>query len=52
VTEPDPTSIASAVLKFYNEGSLDRFHQNLVEEKKKYSWEGFVKNLLQSTFKD
>lgn len=52
VAEPDPASIASAVLKFYNEGHLDRFHQNLVEEKKQYSWEGFVKNLLQSAFKD
>jgi glycosyltransferase involved in cell wall biosynthesis len=45
VAEPSPESIASAILKFYD-GSLDRFHENLVAEKKKYSWEHFVKNLL------
>lgn len=49
VAEPDATSIASAILKFY-EGDVNRFHNNLIAEKKKYSWDYFVKKLLESAF--
>lgn len=49
VAEPDATSIASAILKFY-EGDIHRFDTDLVAEKKKYSWEEFVKKLLASAF--
>ena len=49
VAAPDATSIASAILKFY-EGDIHRFDENLVAEKKKYSWDEFVKNLLSSAF--
>lgn len=51
VAEPEPEAIASAILKFYNEGATDRFQENLVNEKKKYSWKGFVQNLLEVAFK-
>lgn len=49
VAEPDPQSIATAIMRFY-EDDTDRFHHNLVAEKKKYSWDSFVKNLLASAF--
>ncbi len=49
VAEPEPQSIATAIMRFY-EGNADRFHGNLVAEKKKYSWDSFVKNLLAAAF--
>lgn len=49
VTEIDPTAIATAILQFYNEG-IPNVENNLIEEKKKYSWEMFVKKLLDTAF--
>jgi glycosyltransferase involved in cell wall biosynthesis len=49
VAEPEPTSIASAILQFF-EGDIHRFDKNLKDEKKKYSWEEFIKNLLATAF--
>jgi glycosyltransferase involved in cell wall biosynthesis len=49
VAEPEPTSIASAILQFFN-GDIHRFDENLKDEKKKYSWEEFIKNLLATAF--
>lgn len=49
VAEPDATAIATAILKFYD-GDIHRFDANLVTEKKKYSWDYFVKRLLESAF--
>ncbi|MEZ5017922.1 MAG: glycosyltransferase [Flavipsychrobacter sp.] len=49
VTAIDPTAIADAILKFYTEG-IPNMEQNLIEEKKKYSWEMFVKKLLDTAF--
>lgn len=48
VAAPNPEAIASAIMKFYNEGAVDRFRENLLAEKKKYSWDFFVKSLLAS----
>jgi glycosyltransferase involved in cell wall biosynthesis len=50
VTEPDPGSIADAILKFYNDGPPERFLNNLQEEKKKYSWDYFTRQLLATAF--
>jgi glycosyltransferase involved in cell wall biosynthesis len=50
VTEPDPTAIADAILKFYREGDTKRFTAALQEEKKKYSWDYFTKSLLATAF--
>ncbi len=41
VCEPDPDSIADAILKFYEMGE-DHFIPNIIEEKKKYSWAKLV----------
>jgi len=42
VTQPDPASIASGILKFYQLGE-DYFIPHLREEKQKYSWSNLVK---------
>jgi len=46
VAEPAPASIADAILKFYHSGSIPNLHQNILNEKKKYSWETFTKVLI------
>ena len=46
VTDPDAGSIANAILKFFEPGSIPDLQQNLLEEKKKYSWETFTGNLF------
>jgi len=46
VTEPDPVQIADAILKFFLPGSIPDLHQNLLAEKRKYSWETFVDTLM------
>jgi len=38
VVEPDPTQIASAIMRFYDEKKKDEFSANASIEKKKYSW--------------
>lgn len=45
VTSPDPTAIADAILRFYTSGIQD-LESNLQEEKKKYSWNAFVKSIF------
>ena len=42
VTQPDPASIASGIIKFYQLGE-DYFIPHLREEKQKYSWSNLVK---------
>ena len=46
VAEPEPASIASAILKFYEPGSIPDLRQNILDEKKKYSWDAFTTVLL------
>lgn len=46
VCEPEPKSIADAILKFYQLGE-DYFIPNLRNEKQKYSWQELVKAILQ-----
>lgn len=46
VTEPDPTQIATAILKFFSPGSLPQLQENITREKQKYSWDTFTANLL------
>ena len=48
VTDPDAGSIANAILKFFEPDSIPDLQQNLLEEKKKYSWETFTKNLFEA----
>jgi glycosyltransferase involved in cell wall biosynthesis len=42
ITQPDPASIASGIIKFYQLGE-DYFIPHLREEKQKYSWSNLVK---------
>ncbi len=50
VAEPTPTSIADAVLKFYAPNSLPDLHQNILQEKKKYSWDTIIGVMMEAAF--
>ena len=52
VTEPNPKSIADGIIRFYEPGSLPALRENLLTEKKKYSWETFIDVLMKSAFFD
>lgn len=45
VTEPNPESLASAIIQFYQLGE-DYFMPHIFEEKKKLSWEGLTSAIL------
>jgi len=46
IVEPNnPKKIAEAVIKFYTEGYENRFVNNVIHEKKKYSWDTMVENI-------
>lgn len=46
VTAPDAADIATAVLKFYEAGSLPDLKNNIATEKQKYSWTTLLNNLF------
>lgn len=46
VTEPDAAQIATAILKFYQTGSLPGLKNNIASEKQKYSWDTLLNNLF------
>lgn len=46
VTEVSSTAIADAILKLYTGSNAESFKTGIVEEKKKYSWDYFINNLL------
>lgn len=46
VTAPDATEIATAILKFYETGSLPDLKNNIATEKQKYSWSTLLNNLF------
>jgi glycosyltransferase involved in cell wall biosynthesis len=46
VTDPDAGAIANAILKFFEPDSIPDLKQNLLEEKKQYSWEAFTEKLF------
>ena len=50
IAETNPTSIADAILKFYQPNSLPNMHQNILEEKKKYTWDTFTAVLMKAVF--
>jgi glycosyltransferase involved in cell wall biosynthesis len=50
VAEPAPSAIAAAILKFYQPNALPDLHENLLNEKKKYSWETFTDVLINAVF--
>lgn len=46
VVEPNATSIADGIIKFYQPNSLPDLFESIQAEKKKYSWETFVDQML------
>jgi glycosyltransferase involved in cell wall biosynthesis len=50
VVKPVPASIADAIIKFYTDGPIDRFEENIKTEKTKYSWDSFTQSLLKTAF--
>jgi glycosyltransferase involved in cell wall biosynthesis len=50
VAKPDPASIADAILKFYQPGSIPNLRENILHEKRKYSWDTFTDVLMKAVF--
>lgn len=49
VAKPEPTAIADAIIRFFDHPIPD-LHQNLLNEKKKYTWEVFTQVLMKTAF--
>ncbi|MCW3121838.1 MAG: glycosyl transferase family 1 [Flavipsychrobacter sp.] len=50
VAEPNPKSIADAILKFYEPNSIPGLHQHILNEKKKYMWDTFTDVMMKAVF--
>jgi glycosyltransferase involved in cell wall biosynthesis len=50
VAEPNPKSIADAILKFFQPNSIPELREHILEEKKKYTWDTFTKVLMEAVF--
>ena len=50
VAEPNPKSIADAILKFYEPNSIPDLHRHILEEKKKYTWDTFTEVMMNAVF--
>lgn len=46
VVNTNPQEIANAIFEFYDKDKEDEFSSNAEEEKKKYSWEAFVRTIM------
>ena len=51
LAEPNPTSIADAILKFFQPNAIPNLHQNILTEKQKYSWDIFTQVMMKAVFK-
>lgn len=47
VTKPDHKEVAEAIVNFFSLGKEDEFVTNIIEEKKKYSWEMMLQEIDQ-----
>lgn len=50
VAEPEPKSIADAILRFFEPNSIPNLQQNILAEKQKYSWETFTHVMMKAVF--
>lgn len=50
VAEPNPTAIADAILKFFEPNSIPNLHENILHEKKKYTWDTFTDVMMKAVF--
>ncbi len=48
VAEPDPSSIADAIMRFQQPDALPDFEQNIADERRKYSWDTFTEVLMKA----
>ncbi|MFT4533496.1 MAG: D-inositol-3-phosphate glycosyltransferase [Saprospiraceae bacterium] len=46
VVDPNPKAIADSIIRFYNNTDHIEMQKSLLEEKKKYSWEILINNVL------
>ncbi|MDF1696122.1 MAG: glycosyltransferase [Saprospiraceae bacterium] len=47
ITTTEPNDIGDAILRFF-EGDKNKFEANILEEKKKYSWDILIQNILKA----
>ncbi len=47
VQPKQPVQLADAVIKFFEENRFDEFRKNIIEEKKKYSWEYMTNGIVE-----
>lgn len=50
VAEPDPTNIATAIVKFFTPNAIPNLLQNIIAEKQQYSWDTFCKVMMKAVF--
>lgn len=50
IAGPNPASIADAILKFFKPNSIPGLKQNILNEKKKYTWDTFTKVMMEAVF--
>ncbi len=50
VAEPDSLSIADAIVHFFAPNAIPRLRENIMEEKRKYSWDTFIDAIMQAGF--
>ena len=50
IANPDPASLAEAILHFFQPGSIPALHENILREKEKYTWAAFVDKLFSTAF--
>ena len=47
VVEPNSNAIADGIVRFFTDTDLKKMNEHILEQKKKYSWEIMVNNILQ-----
>jgi glycosyltransferase involved in cell wall biosynthesis len=50
VAEPEPASIATAIIKFFAPNSIPNLQQHIAEEKRQYSWDTFCGVMMKAVF--
>ncbi|PZF73163.1 glycosyltransferase [Taibaiella soli] len=48
IAAPDAKSVADNILKFFTPGAIPNLHENIIQEKQKYSWGVFLERLFKT----
>lgn len=48
IAAPNAQSVADAILKFFTPGAIPDLHENIIQEKQKYSWKVFTERLFKT----